>query len=248
VGESDPGGERCPGAGGTRGLAIGHKGSTTLTTCPRSPGPGDPRLLGLDPGCGNKAIEYRRSCESPPRARRLPPPYRSEAIPQRASSGLIVHPPWGAVPVGELLQFDWYEPKPASERNSHVVGAVVLAMTPGHTISIVPTVARVEVRIGGRLLASTDRAMKLDETGLPARYYLPPDDVQMDLLRPTTFHTTCPFKGEASYWSLDIDGELHDGIVWSYERPTAQAAEVRGMLSFYTDRTEVTVDGQSLRD
>jgi uncharacterized protein (DUF427 family) len=147
-----------------------------------------------------------------------------------------------------LLQVDWYEPKPTGERNSDVAGAVELVMTPGHTISIVPTVAHVEVRIGGRLLASTDRAMKLDETGLPARYYLPPDDVQMDLLRPTTFHTNCPFKGEASYWSLDIDGETHDGIVWSYETPTAQAAEVRGMLSFYPDRTEVTVDGQSLRD
>jgi uncharacterized protein (DUF427 family) len=121
-------------------------------------------------------------------------------------------------------------------------------MTPGHTINIAPTAAHVEVRLGGRLLATTDRAMKLDETGLPSRYYLPPDDVQTDLLRPTTFHTNCPFKGEASYWSLDIDGEIHDGIVWSYETPTAQAAEVRGMLSFYPDRTEVTVDGQSLRD
>ena len=121
-------------------------------------------------------------------------------------------------------------------------------MTPGHTITIVPTAVHVEVRLGGRLLADTDRAMKLDETGLPARYYLPPDDVHMDLLRPTTFHTNCPFKGEASYWSLDLDGETYDGIVWSYEAPTAQAAEVRGMLSFYPDRTEVTIDGQLLRD
>jgi uncharacterized protein (DUF427 family) len=48
--------------------------------------------------------------------------------------------------------------------------------------------------------------------------------------------------------SLDIDGEIHDGIVWSYETPMAQAAGVRGMLSFYPDRTEVTVDGKSLRD
>ena len=147
-----------------------------------------------------------------------------------------------------MLQVDWYEPKTTGERNSDVAGAVGLGMTPGHTISIVPTVAHVEVRLGGRLLASTDRAMELDETGLPVRYYLPPDDVQMDLLRPTTFHTNCPFKGEASYWSVDIDGETHDGIVWSYETPTAQAAQVRGMLSFYPDRTEVTVDGQSLRD
>jgi uncharacterized protein (DUF427 family) len=119
-------------------------------------------------------------------------------------------------------------------------------MTPGHAITIAPTDAHVEVRLGRRLLATSDRAMKLDETGLPTRYYLPRDDVTMNLLRPTTFHTTCPFKGEASYWSLDIDGETHDGIVWSYETPTSQAAEVRGMLSFYPDRAEVTVDGQPL--
>ena len=136
----------------------------------------------------------------------------------------------------------------ADERNNDVAGAVEPVMTPGHTINIVPALAHVEVRLGGRLLATTDRAMKLDETGLPTRYYLPRDDVRMDLLRPTTFHTTCPFKGDASYWSLDIDGEIHDGIVWSYETPTAQAVEVRAMLSFYPDRTEVTVDGQSLPD
>jgi len=168
------------------------------------------------------------------------------------SSEFIVHPlcptSVGRRPVVELLQVDWHEPRPTDERNSDVARAVELVMTPGHTISIVPTVAHVEVRLGGLLLGSTDRAMKLDETGLPVRYYLPPEDVQMDLLRPTTFHTNCPFKGEASYWSLDFDGETHDGIAWSYETPTAQAAEVRGMLSFYPDRTEVTVDGQSLRD
>ena len=70
--------------------------------------------------------------------------------------------------------------KATESRNSDVAGAVELAMRPGHTISVVPTAAHVEVRLGGRLLAHTDRAMKLDETGLPARYYLPPYDVQMD--------------------------------------------------------------------
>src|SRR5580658_8914641 len=121
-------------------------------------------------------------------------------------------------------------------------------MAPGHTITITPSKTHVEVVVHGTTVAESDRPMLLDETGLATRYYLPADDVRMDLLRPTNFHTTCPFKGEASYWSLDIDGEIHDGIVWSYETPTAQAAEVRGMLSFYPDRTEVTVDGQPLRD
>jgi uncharacterized protein (DUF427 family) len=120
-------------------------------------------------------------------------------------------------------------------------------MTAGHTIRISPADNHVEVKVGGRLIAATDRALKLDETGLPTRYYLPREDVRVDLLRPTTFHTTCPFKGEASYWSVDIDGSTHDGIVWSYENPKAQAADVKSMLSFYPDRTVVTVDGQPLQ-
>jgi uncharacterized protein (DUF427 family) len=119
-------------------------------------------------------------------------------------------------------------------------------MTAGHTITISPTDDHVEVKVGGQLLAATGRALKLDETGLPTRYYLPREDVRMDLLRPTSFHTTCPFKGEASYWSADIDGSTHDGIVWSYEDPKSQAAQVKSMLSFYPDRTEVTVNGQPL--
>lgn len=121
-------------------------------------------------------------------------------------------------------------------------------MTAGHTIAISPTDAHLEVRVGGLLIAATDKALKLDETGLPTRYYLPREDVRMDLLRATNFHTTCPFKGEASYWSVDVDGATHDGVVWSYETPKAEAAQVRSMLSFYTDRTEVTVDGQPLKD
>ncbi|HEY7939934.1 MAG TPA: DUF427 domain-containing protein [Acidimicrobiales bacterium] len=119
-------------------------------------------------------------------------------------------------------------------------------MSTGHTITITPTDAHVEVRVDGVLLAATDHPLLLDETGLPTRYYLPRDDVRMDLLRPTTFHTTCPFKGEASYWSVDVEGVTHDGIVWAYETPIPAAADVTGHLSFYPDRVEITVDGEAL--
>ena len=114
-------------------------------------------------------------------------------------------------------------------------------MTSGHTISIRPTDDQVEVAVGGTVLARTHRALLLDETGLPTRYYLPREDVRMDLLRATTFHTTCPFKGEASYWSLDLDGTTHDGIVWSYEDPIPAAEAIAGHLSFYPDRVDLTV-------
>ena len=120
-------------------------------------------------------------------------------------------------------------------------------MKAGHQITIFATDAHVEVKIGGLLLAATDRAVRLEETGLPVRYYLPREDVRMEHLRPTTFHTTCPFKGEASYWSVDVDGVTHDGVVWSYETPRAPAAQVESMLSFYPDRAVVTVDGERLQ-
>jgi uncharacterized protein (DUF427 family) len=128
-----------------------------------------------------------------------------------------------------------------------LVGAVVEpAMSAGHIIKIVPSEFHVEVRLGASLLASSDRTMRLEETGLPPRYYIPRDDVRMDLLRTTSFHTTCPFKGDASYFSVDLDGQTHDGIVWSYETPKPNASNIGGMLSFYPDRVEVTVNGETV--
>lgn len=114
-------------------------------------------------------------------------------------------------------------------------------MTQGHTITITPSDVHIEVRVDGEVVAKSDRAMLLDETGLPTRYYLPREDVRTDLLRSTTFSTTCPFKGQASYWSLDIGGKVHDGIVWSYEAPIPAAADIAGFMSFYDDRVDLTV-------
>jgi uncharacterized protein (DUF427 family) len=119
-------------------------------------------------------------------------------------------------------------------------------MSAGHTVTITPTDVHVEVRVGDELLAATDRALRLDETGLPPRYYLPKDDIRMDRLQPTTLHTTCPFKGEASYWSVTVDGATHDDVVWAYETPIESAAAIAGYLSFYPDRAAVTVDGEQL--
>jgi uncharacterized protein (DUF427 family) len=117
-------------------------------------------------------------------------------------------------------------------------------MKQGHTVTIAPSDAHVEVRLGGELLAATDRPVLLDETGLPTRYYVARDDVEMARLRSTSFHTTCPFKGEASYFSIDQDGEAHDGIAWTYETPIPAAEGITGLLSFYPDRVQITVDGQ----
>ena len=116
-------------------------------------------------------------------------------------------------------------------------------MATGHAISIAPAGAHVEVSLGGQKLASSDRAVRLDETGLPARYYLPRDDVRTELLRPTARETTCPFKGQASYWSVQVGDELHEDIVWSYQTPIPGAEAITGLLCFYNERVELTVDG-----
>ena len=98
-----------------------------------------------------------------------------------------------------------------------------------------------EIRVDGVLVAESDRPVVLDETGLPRRHYLPRDDVRMELFRPTTFSTHCPFKGEASYVTLELNGQTHDGIAWSYKTPIPGAAQIKDLLCFYPDRVEMTV-------
>ena len=118
----------------------------------------------------------------------------------------------------------------------------------GHNIRIVPAGRHVEVCVGGQKLAESDRAMRLDETGLPARYYIPREDVRTDLLRPAARKTTCPFKGQASYWSAQVGDELHKNLVWSYETPIPAAAQIAGLMCFYNERVELTISDQHQQD
>jgi uncharacterized protein (DUF427 family) len=116
-------------------------------------------------------------------------------------------------------------------------------MAKGHTITITPAELHVEVTLDGKKLAESDRPVLLDETGLPTRYYLPREDVRTDLLQRTELVTTCPFKGEASYWSARVGGQVHDNVVWSYETPIPEAEGITGLLCFYPERVELTVSG-----
>jgi uncharacterized protein (DUF427 family) len=117
-------------------------------------------------------------------------------------------------------------------------------MTQGHRITVSPTDLHVEVAVGGETVAESQHPVLLEETGLPTRYYLPRQDVRTELLRPTSTETTCPFKGQASYWSVEVGGEVHDDIVWSYESPIPQAEGVAGLLCFYNERVDLIIDGE----
>jgi uncharacterized protein (DUF427 family) len=114
-------------------------------------------------------------------------------------------------------------------------------MNPGHTITIAPTDIHVEVRVDGEKIAESDHPVTLDETGYPTRYYFRREDVRMDLMRPTSFKTQCPFKGDASYFTLSLGDGVHDGIAWTYETPIPTAEGITGLLCFFNDRVELTV-------
>ncbi|MEU9628442.1 DUF427 domain-containing protein [Streptomyces luteogriseus] len=102
-------------------------------------------------------------------------------------------------------------------------------MTRGHRITVERGGGHVRVVHAGQVLAESDRALVLRETGCPERYYIPPEDVRLDLLKPSDTQTYCPFKGTASYWSRP-DAE---DLVWAYPDPKPDVAEIKDHLCFY---------------
>jgi uncharacterized protein (DUF427 family) len=113
---------------------------------------------------------------------------------------------------------------------------------PFHRIDVVHSSRRVRVEHDGEVLAESSDAHFLFEPPLPVRYYLPPEDVRTELLRPSDTKTFCAYKGQASYWSLE--GE--DDVVWSYPEPLRDAADVAGRLAFFNERVDIVVDGRRL--
>lgn len=102
----------------------------------------------------------------------------------------------------------------------------------------------VRVEIDGETVAETIRARALYETGLPTRWYIPPEDVRSELLEPSATRTGCAYKGTASYHSVRIGDTLHEDVVWHYPEPLRDAERIRGRLCFFNERATVLVDGE----
>jgi uncharacterized protein (DUF427 family) len=118
----------------------------------------------------------------------------------------------------------------------------VHARDPYTRIDVLPSSRRVRVEIDGVTVADTTHASFLFETGLPTRYYLPKTDVRMDLLTPTDTITKCPYKGDARYWSVTVDGQTHENVVWGYDAPLPESQKIVGLVSFYNEKVDVYVD------
>jgi uncharacterized protein (DUF427 family) len=125
---------------------------------------------------------------------------------------------------------------PASRRNHHTHFAVGTSMAKAHEITVTPAGKHIEVTLDGETLAVSDRAVVLNETGLRPRYYFPREDVRMDLMKPTSTESTCPFKGQASYWSIAVGDKVYDDLVWSYETPIPRVEGITGLLCFWEEK------------
>lgn len=112
-------------------------------------------------------------------------------------------------------------------------------MSGDHPIRIEPFAGRVVVRLDGRTLADTTRALKLHEASYPPVTYLPRSDVDMATLRRSDHSTLCPFKGDATYFDIDVADRRIENAVWSYERPRAGVADIEGHLAFYPTQVEI---------
>jgi uncharacterized protein (DUF427 family) len=106
-------------------------------------------------------------------------------------------------------------------------------------IRIEPHPGRVTVTFGGRIVADTRKALVLREAGLGPVLYLPREDAAMEHLEPTRHRTRCPYKGEASYFTLKVGDEIAENAVWCYEQPLPAAAAIAGHLAFYRDKVEI---------
>jgi uncharacterized protein (DUF427 family) len=118
----------------------------------------------------------------------------------------------------------------------------VLQPSARHPITIEPTGTHVTVRVNGEVVAETNSALTLQESTYPAVLYIPFSDVNSDLLRPTDTATYCPFKGDASYYSVVTSaGEVVDDAIWTYKEPYEAVAAIAGHVAFYPDKAEISV-------
>jgi uncharacterized protein (DUF427 family) len=115
---------------------------------------------------------------------------------------------------------------------------VVLQPGPDHPITVLANPRRVIVAAGGRIIANSTNALTLQEADYPAVQYIPMADVDQSLLQRTESETYCPYKGDASYYSIAGAGETPTDAVWVYKAPYEAVAQIKDHAAFYPDRVD----------
>ncbi len=142
------------------------------------------------------------------------------------------------------LTFDWDRMDAWYEEEEEVFEH---ARDPQHRVDVLQSSRQVEIRFEGQLLAKSEHPYLLFETTLPTRFYLPPVDVNFDLLEPSSLETRCPYKGTARFWSVAGAGREGRNVAWSYPEPIPENPKIKNLIAFYNERLDMTVDGEMLQ-
>ena len=110
---------------------------------------------------------------------------------------------------------------------------------PDHRITVEPYGRTVTVRFGNTVIASSDKALELREASYPPVVYVPFKDIYFEHLKESDTRTYCPFKGDASYWSVSAQGEAENDVMWAYQTPYDEMASIRNHGALYPDRVTI---------
>ena len=141
----------------------------------------------------------------------------------------------------DLVRLDWNSMTEWFEEDEPVY---VHPRDPYSRVDILASTRHVQVEIDGVTVADSRQPRILFETGLPPRYYVPLTDLRMDLLCPSDTQTRCPYKGIASYWSVDTGQAVHTDVVWIYRTPLPESQKIAGLACFYNEKVDITLDGE----
>ena len=144
-------------------------------------------------------------------------------------------------PLRGFITFKWNKMDHWYEEEEEVF---VHPRDPYHRVDSVASSRHIKVVVEGVTVAETRRPYLLFETKLPVRYYIPQEDINMALLEPSRAVTSCPYKGDASYWSIKIGDQLYRNYVWAYLDPIPESLKIKGLLSFFNEKVEIYVDGE----
>ncbi|WP_219835379.1 DUF427 domain-containing protein [Paenibacillus sp. R14(2021)] len=148
----------------------------------------------------------------------------------------------GAKGIEGLLSFYWNRSITWFEEELQVFGH---ARDPYVRADAIPSSRHVKVVVGGEVIAESSQTVVVFETGLAPRVYLPKEAIRQDVLVASSTTTRCPYKGLASYWSIQIGDKLYKDVLWSYEHPMGAVREITGYVSFYGEKVDaLLVDGE----
>ena len=186
-----------------------------------------------------------------PTAHRVHCPYKGEAsywslkVGNRAADRAVwsyAEPRPAAMGLRDHFAFEWDKMDGWYEEDEEIFKH---PRDPFKRVDALPSKRHVRIVINGQTVADTHRPHLLFETNHPVRYYIPRDDVRMDMLVASATTSRCPYKGLASYWSVKIGAETFDDLVWGYMEPIPECPKIKGLFCFWHERgADIYVDGE----